>query len=232
MPALLVELVHRCGGAFLDVGANTGVYAVLALAARSKGRVVAFEPVPAIVELLRANLRINQPRARRVEVLERAITDVDGTVQLYLPPPSGTTIETSASLDPTFKEVTDVVLDVTAQRLDTWWAGAGRPEVDLVKIDTEGTEHRVFAGASRLIQEQRPIVVYELLPRADPTGAERLVAGAGYVDVRLRPETLVAGGPVEFDPDGWNHALVPREKLPIVRAAADRLGLGFVTADT
>ena len=37
--------------------------------------------------------------------------------------------------------------------------------VDLIKIDVEGAEHRVFSGARRVLTESRPVVISEFSPR-------------------------------------------------------------------
>lgn len=61
---------------FVDVGANIGVYTILAARTITEGLVVAIEPTTT-VEMLRENLRAND--VRRVVVLEHALSDRGGT---------------------------------------------------------------------------------------------------------------------------------------------------------
>ncbi len=222
---LFVELVRRSPGAVVDAGANTGLYSLLAAAARSSARVYAFEPVPAIADLFEANLRRNLRIARRVHLRRAALGEASGRAALYLPPPTGTTVETSASLDPGFKATVGEVLDVEVLTLDDVWRTAGSPPLCVVKIDTEGTEHRVVRGAATTIASARPVVVCEVLARAEVGELSSVLSPHGYVDVRLYPDSLLEASAIEFDPDAWNHAFVPEEKLGVLAGAARAIGL-------
>lgn len=71
LPAVLAALAGETGGAFYDVGANTGFYSVL-IGRLAPGRTVrAFEPVPEIVGFLEQNLAI-AGLAERIAVEEVA----------------------------------------------------------------------------------------------------------------------------------------------------------------
>lgn len=225
LPPLFVELVRRFPGVVVDVGANTGLYALLAAAARPSARVYAFEPVPDVAEVLEANVARNVLLARRIEVRRVALAEESGRGRLYLPPPTGTIIETSASLDPTFKESVTAVLDVEVRTLDDVWHGLESPTVGVVKIDTEGTEHLVLRGARAMLASFRPVVVCEVLWRAALDELTAVLSDLDYLDVRLRPDGLVVTEGVAFDPDAWNHAFVAAEKLPALASAVRALGL-------
>ena len=67
-----------------DVGANIGIYSVLAARATGPhGRVVAFEPVPANIDLLRRNLESNSV-TQGVHVVEAAVGSEAGELTLFL----------------------------------------------------------------------------------------------------------------------------------------------------
>ena len=225
LPALFAELARRCRGDVVDVGANTGLYSLLAVAANRGVQVHAVEALPAVADLLGENLALNRPLARRVRVHRLAASDTSGRATLYLPPPTGTIIETSASLDPNFKEDVASIIEVETRTLDELWDAVGQPVVGLVKVDTEGTEHLVLRGAERLLAATRPVVVCEVLPRAAADELTGRLARSDYLDVRLRRDVLVVGEAVGFDPDAWNHAFVPRERLPAFEDAARVIGL-------
>src|SRR5204862_6692444 len=89
----------------------------------------------------------------------------------------------------------------------------GPPHPALLKIDVESREPDVLRGGRGLMRRARPLVVLELLPHLDAGPLESLRADLGYVDVRLRPDTAVVGGPVRPDPDSWNHLWSPPEHL-------------------
>jgi FkbM family methyltransferase len=196
------------------VGANTGVYSLIAAAARRDIHVHAFEPFPPVLDILRTNIQLNR-RARSVRIIPKAVSDRKGMARLYVPPPCGL-VETSCSLDPNFKSVDatlDIHVDVETDVLDDYWDRVGRPAVAVLKVDTEGTDDRVLAGACGLITQTRPVVFYEFLARGSSAFFETLARGLDLVEMRLRPREVVLARSVEFDAVAWNHALVPIEKL-------------------
>jgi FkbM family methyltransferase len=68
----------REGDVFLDVGAHVGLYSLVAsVRVGLAGRVVAFEPSPASVSLLRRHLAWNG--CENVQVLEAAVSDTEGS---------------------------------------------------------------------------------------------------------------------------------------------------------
>lgn len=214
LPSVVVRLVRRWPHTILDVGANTGLYSLIAVSAHRSVQAIAYEPVPEIATLLRANVKAN-PQGRRITVRELAVGDRTGTADLHLPPAQGDgTIETSASLESDFKESIDRVVTVDAATLDDAWATAGRPTVGLVKIDVEGAEPRVLAGAGALIDTCRPVLTVEVLPGAALEAADRLCHDHRYVDVTLSAHEAVVNHPsVRPEPLAPNHLLVPAERL-------------------
>ena len=71
-----------CKGAetVLDVGANTGVYALAAAALNPGARVIAFEPVQRVCDRLRTNAGLN---GNRIIVEHVAVSDQDGVATLH-----------------------------------------------------------------------------------------------------------------------------------------------------
>src|SRR2546427_4014456 len=65
------------GGVFYDIGANVGLYSLLASRLVPRGMTYAFEPVPRNIGYLRRHLELNH--IHNVELLELAISDRAGT---------------------------------------------------------------------------------------------------------------------------------------------------------
>ncbi|GCD20842.1 hypothetical protein CTKZ_24040 [Cellulomonas algicola] len=210
LPDVLLAAVRERRGAVVDVGANTGVYSLVA--ASVPGTTVhAFEPYAPVAAMLRENLTLNST-GRRVHVVEAAVSDVEGQLDLYVPPDVGL-VETSSSTDPGFKGGELRRVQVRAVTLDGWWASAGRPRVGVVKVDVEGAEERTLRGARTVLRECRPWVVLEVLGGARFGELETERAAAGYVDVRLSPWEAVVGDRIRFHELAWNHAWVPAERV-------------------
>ena len=221
LPDVLLATLRHAPGPFFDVGANTGVYSLIATTVRGVD-VHAFEAYPPVADLLRENLALNRS-GRRVHFVEAAASDVVGEIQFFVPQESGP-IETSSSTEAGFREGS-VPITVSATTLDAYWESIGSPAVAAVKLDVEGAEHRVLAGARRLVAAARPVVFYEVLPDARLDELEDFRAGLDLVDVRLSQWEAVVNDRIKFHELAWNHALVPAERLEEFLEPLPRLGL-------
>jgi FkbM family methyltransferase len=146
---LLRRLLARggAGTVAVDVGANIGYYLLLmARIIGPSGRIVCFEPDAGNLRELRRNVISN--RLANAEVIAAAVGAADGVVSLR-PGINAEVVEHAAGDN----EVPMVCLDS---------ALAGR--VDFLKIDVEGYEANVLAGARRVLREERPTLFLELHP--------------------------------------------------------------------
>jgi FkbM family methyltransferase len=212
MPDVFVGEVRKAKSWMIDIGANSGFYAVLARLVNPTLPVAAFEPLPHVHSLLLENVALNNLTG--VEVHQAAVGAASGRATLHIPKKVfAGVIESSASLSPDFKDDIAEKLDVAVVTLDDWWSERGRPAVSVLKIDVESREMDVLRGARELIASTRPVIFYELLPQGDAGGIAELAAEFTLVDVRLRLDEAVVGDAPQFDPDAWNHLLVPEEAL-------------------
>lgn len=141
-----------------DIGANIGIYSLVAAINNPNKNVYAFEPSKRIAESLKRNIEINKLANLRVNCL--AVTNYDGEILLY--DPSSKFISTLAT---TRKDLHKDVKPVTvpALTLDTFVNTNDIQRVDLIKIDTEGTEHKCLEGAKDILKRDRPIIICEVL---------------------------------------------------------------------
>jgi len=157
----------------LDIGANTGLYSLLACAANREAKVKAWEPVPYLYNALQANLSANGFDGR-CEARCAAASQVAGTATLYVPVAS----TTMASLRSDHNADTTTAIPVTIETIDEA-IGLDFP-VDLVKIDVEGHEHEVLLGMRHTLACFHPAIVFECLPSTAPEPIEELLLGQGY----------------------------------------------------
>jgi FkbM family methyltransferase len=145
------------GMTVLDVGANVGVYTLMAAEqVGESGRVLAIEPFSGCVQCLQETCRVNQ--WDWVRVCHGAASDRDGTVRLALHGASELNevlTDDANDLDPNSFET------VPCFTLDTLIAQETLTRVDLLKIDAEGHEIQVLKGSDRLLREFAPIILYE-----------------------------------------------------------------------
>jgi FkbM family methyltransferase len=143
------------GMTVVDVGANFGYYTLLfGDIVGNNGRVIAIEPNPNAVSLLKETVQLNG-FASRTQIVECALGQHTGTTLLYAPdgePKNATVVGQTGLPDGPTIEVPAVTLDELAQRL-------GR--IDVVKIDAEGSEPAIVAGMKELIARDRPAIIME-----------------------------------------------------------------------
>ncbi len=144
----------------IDIGANTGVFALLAKAARPNALVVAVEPAERVFRMLEENIALN---GHDVQALRMAVTDHDGTVNLFDRP--GTEHEYDATLNKDFSsEYPDAVpVPVPGRTLDSLMQELRWPRVDVLKIDVEMHEPELLAGALGTLRRDRPAMLIEIL---------------------------------------------------------------------
>jgi FkbM family methyltransferase len=142
-----VRALLRPDDAFVDVGANIGVYSVVA--AVRGARVLAFEPNQNARAMLSANLALNHIEDR-VQVLSFALADFSGTARFT------TDLESSNHLEMASEAKGEVV---EVRELDEL-VEPGRP-VTLIKIDAEGFDEAVLRGARGMLERERPVVIVE-----------------------------------------------------------------------
>jgi FkbM family methyltransferase len=140
----------------VDVGANIGVFTILAAqAGQGRWRVHAFEPSVDTVAMLQANLAANQCPLAWVTIHPACVGGADGqTLFAVGGVPTGRRI---------LRREEGGGQAVTVVRLDTVLASE-RQRVRLVKIDTEGHEPEVLAGARALLRASCATVFLEYHP--------------------------------------------------------------------
>ena len=142
-----VRALLRPEDTFVDVGANIGVYSVVA--AVRGARVWAFEPNDTARAMLTANLALNHVEAR-VTVLSCALADFNGPARFT------TDLESSNPLEVGLRAEGEVV---EVRKLDTMVGPGDR--VTLMKVDAEGFDEAVLRGARGALERERPVVIAE-----------------------------------------------------------------------
>lgn len=178
---LAIREFLKPGDTAVDVGANIGyMTGVMAQEVGSTGRVIAVEPAPANLELLRRTLAVNGYDSI-VEVAPTAVGDEIGEVTLLF----DRRLPGNASMH--YAETHEEErISVPITKLDEILCG---DYPALMKIDVQGHEMAVFRGAEQVIRNGRPILIFEY----DPTAA----SPAGWT-LSDATELLTSMAPYEF----------------------------------
>jgi len=201
---------------FVDVGANQGLFTLVAAARNPKVRIYAFEPNPNVNALLVDNVAVND-WTDRVTVSCQAVSDRPGMVEFRVPESPYAAVGAIVAVS---RSRTGTVIEVPAVRLDDL---LGDEEVDVVKIDVEGAESLVIQGAEQTLRRTRAAVILEVLEPYDYAGAERLLRELAYDFYHLTPAGPVAAPSLvpDLNRAHRNYLCLPRgeEVLDRVRPA-------------
>ena len=147
------------GFTFIDIGANTGYYALLAAKAVGKlGRVVAFEPSPFNAEILARNVRLNN--LSNVVVEQMALSSEECEVKLFLSSINAGDHRVYDGHDDDFYNAgkSRSHIRVRAITLDKY-LGGWTESVDVIKIDVQGAEIDVLRGMLCTLASNESVVL-------------------------------------------------------------------------
>ena len=156
---------------FVDVGANAGTYAAVAEQTVGSRSLVLVEPLPRLA----ATLRDRFPGSR---VVNAALSDRQGSATIRIPSIDGTPYATRATLNDheepgqSGSEEVQVVL----RTLDDVVAELRLRRLDVLKVDVEGHELELLAGARTALRRLRPVVLIEIESRHHTFPLDRVFA--------------------------------------------------------
>jgi FkbM family methyltransferase len=185
--AILEPLYFKPGGLGVDVGANVGNHTVAM--ARSMDHVFSLEPDPDNFAALLHNLAEGQ--ILNVSPIAVAAGDEDKLVSFVAAGGQSRRSGTQSVFNPANHKTFLVV----QQRLDSLLLQLKR--VDFIKIDVEGMEAEVLAGARQAIAFFRPDVLVENHEQIEPGYGAKLedsveiMNGLGYAGFALKPHLVL-----------------------------------------
>jgi FkbM family methyltransferase len=169
-PWLTVFMARRIkpGMSVLDVGANHGYYTMLfADLVGPEGKVAAVECNPNLCQLLRRSIMVNG-FSSRVELLEQAAMDREGSVTIYIDPTEPKNARVIGGHEAFASGAVSVRGGALANDLKAW------KKLDFVKIDIEGSEEAAVAGLWPMIKRDKPDMLLEF-------NVHRCADGAGLL---------------------------------------------------
>ena len=182
----------------IDAGSNQGEYTLFAAKRLKQGRVLAFEPHPQMLNVLRENISLNQ--FKNIEIFEVGLSDQEGVLNLF---EIDDAHEGLATLYPGDRKTKNSWV-VKLKSLDDLAGSIFLSKLDLLKIDIEGGELKALQGARGIILKFKPLVLIEMNQITFQAGGYHVEdVNKFFLELNFRP--------FQIDKRG---ALVPCEKLP------------------
>ena len=169
----------------LDIGANTGIYSLIAKTVNPKATVYAFEPVDRVYKKLNENIKLNN---FDIKPVEKAISNENGIATIF-----DTTTEhtytVTVNKNRLLADETVVETKITTITLDSFIKQNNLKKIDLIKIDVETHEPEVLEGFSEYMKVFKPSMIIEILDEETGRKVNDLVQGIGYVFFNIDEKT-------------------------------------------
>lgn len=196
---------------FFDIGANTGLFSLVAESVNKNIEIYAFEPEPRSFLALRRNFERNN---RNIHLYDFALSSQNGFMKFYIG--SALTIPTGSSLsqDVHLSE-TKKIKYVETIRLDDFVYEYKISNMSLLKIDTEGSEFNVLSGAIKSIKRFNPMILCEVFYNRSEEQLHELLMKLDYVCFHLIDKGICKQEKLEGDKN-WkllNYLFVSKSNL-------------------
>jgi len=205
----------------LDIGANTGLYTLIASTVNPVAQVYAFEPMPEVFRRLAYNVKLNNINP---VLLPFALADVEGQAAIYVADTISETYD-QATLNPEHaSRVASSSTTIKKKKLDSFIKENGIKCVDLVKLDVETFEPQVMKGFEHYLHEFQPSILIEILNERVADEIRIIVKGLDYEYYRIdEPTGYVRQTALEIPKRGSNFLMLNKKKHTIVKAMLNSL---------
>ena len=152
-----VSSVLKKGDIFLDIGANIGLFSLLASKiVGDEGAVICFEPSPSTFTRLAENVQLNN--FKNIDLRNIGLSDKCAELKFYV---SDNGYDAWNSFAPSQDNKLEKSIQVPVSTLDIELKDVDKSRIKVVKIDVEGWEKFVLKGGADFFVNHNPIVLVE-----------------------------------------------------------------------
>ena len=165
---------------FLDVGANEGIFSIIASKKNINGKTYAFEPQKLLISVIKKNLRVNQIKNCKIINAGLGSGNFKSYINLY------PDLNTGASSIIRPYRFSNKKQSINISSLDYFIKKNNIiGKIDLIKIDVEGYEIQVIKGMKNLLKNNRIkniLVDYHMniITLEDKNNCEQFIISCGY----------------------------------------------------
>lgn len=161
----------------VDIGANTGVYSLIAKALKPEATVYALEPVKRVFDKLIENVHLNN---YDIISIEKAASNFNGTATIYDVDSEHTySVTVNKNFFPKDQKVIETQIETIT--MDSFIEEYKIENIDLIKIDVETHEPEVLEGYKKYLAIHKPTMLVEILSKEIGAQVTALVDGLGYL---------------------------------------------------
>lgn len=162
---IFIRLIKKMN-VFYDIGANIGYYSLLAEMENPEIKVIGFEPASGPLFYFKENIRIN--KFKNITIEDIALSEKTGEITFYeIKNKKYSYLEHNLAGEGNAGSKTNnrnfVPVLVKTKTLDQYILEANEEAVDLIKMDTEGTEHLILKHSTFVLERMKPIIICETL---------------------------------------------------------------------
>jgi FkbM family methyltransferase len=194
-----------------DIGANTGIYSMIAKTVNKNAAVHAFEPFPAIFKKLEHNAAINQ---YDIHCNCTAISNFTGDAVIYTAD-ENFAYSVTVNQNLWVKDSEPIKIDIKTITLDDYIMQHHIPSIDLMKIDVETHEPEVMEGFFKYFLQFKPILLIEILNEEVANKLSGYFAAADFDFYNIDELTGIKKVTSLSKSDYYNFLIVPKEKAHV-----------------
>jgi len=200
----------------LDIGANTGLYSLVAKTLNPDAQVFAFEPLPGVVRYLNQNIEVNN---FDVVVLPVAVSDYSGKANVFLREQDDFAYSVTVNKSLLGDDTPQKKLEISTVTLHQFVQEYSLTHISLMKIDVETHEPEVLSGFGNYLTEFRPDMIVEVWDKQCAVQLNEIFKGLDYLffDIDDKNGTVSQKQSIEVS-SFWNYLICKKE-------TASKLGL-------
>lgn len=161
----------------LDIGANTGVYALTAQTLNPQAQVFAFEPVNRVYKKLNKNIKLNN---YPISSYDLALSNTSGEALIY-DTNDEHTYSVTVNKNCNTSNASVIETKIQTITLDDFVKQKSLDRIDLMKIDVETHEAEVLEGFKNNLLKFKPTMLIEILNDKVAQNIGELIKDCGYL---------------------------------------------------